>query len=210
VTVVPAGVDSKFSRVRDSAKLDEVRTRYGLPPQFVLSVGTLEPRKNFVGLISAFALLRRQTGVPHGLVIAGRPGWLYDKVFKQVAAEGLEQLVHFPGYVADNDLPGLYTLADLMVFPSLYEGFGIPPLEAMACETPVVCSDNSSLPETVGRAAVLVNAEDTEAIADAMAQVLTNTDLRTRLVELGRAQAARFSWQRAAQELLSAYRSLLE
>ena len=112
----------------------------------------------------------------------------------------------FPGFVADADLPALYTLADLLAFPSLYEGFGLPPLEAMACGTPVVTSDNSSLPEAVGSAALLVNAEDTDGLTEALARVLGDADLRGRLTELGRAQAARFTWPEAARRLLEAYR----
>jgi glycosyltransferase involved in cell wall biosynthesis len=209
ISVVPAGVESWFQRVRDSAKLAEARALYNLPEWFILSVGTLEPRKNFVRLISAYAQLRRQTGLPHALVIAGRPGWMYREIYDQVTAQGLDEHVRFPGFVADEDLPALYTLADLMVFPSLYEGFGIPPLEAMACGTPAVVGNNSSLPEAVGNAALLVDAEDIEGLADAMARVLGNTDLRAGLVEMGLSQAARFTWQEAASKLVTAYKLAL-
>jgi glycosyltransferase involved in cell wall biosynthesis len=205
ISVVPAGVEPWFRQVHDPAKLAEARALYNLPEWFILSVGTLEPRKNFVRLVAAYAQLRRHTGLPHELVIAGRPGWMYREIYDQVTAEGLDELVQFPGYVADEDLPALYTLADLMVFPSLYEGFGIPPLEAMACRTPVVAGNNSSLPEAVGSAALLVDSEDVDAMADAMARVLGNASLKTRLIELGEAQAARFTWQEAAQKLVAAY-----
>jgi len=206
ISVVPGGVEPRFRPVRDTVRLAGVRKRYNLPQWFILSLGTLEPRKNFSRLISAYAQLRRQTGLPHSLVIAGGKGWLYQEIFDQVTREGLSEFVHFPGFVADEDLPALYTLADLFAFPSLYEGFGMPPLEAMACGTPVVASNNSSLPEAVGAAALLVDAEDVEGLADAMARVLGSAVLQTRLADLGRAQAARFTWQSAAQKLLEAYR----
>jgi glycosyltransferase involved in cell wall biosynthesis len=209
VSVVPGAVDTAFSRVEDSARLEKARVKYQLPQWFIISVGTLEPRKNYPRLISAYALMRRQTGLPHHLVIAGPPGWLYGAVYDRIREEGVGEHVHFLGFVPDRDLAALYSLADLMAFPSLYEGFGMPPLEAMACGTPVVSSDNSSLPETVGAAALMVNAEDTEGIADGMARVLGNSRLRTRLIELGRIQAAQFTWLAAAQKLLGAYRQAL-
>jgi len=205
ISVVPAGVETRFQPVSDTARLAEVRARYNLPDWFILMVGTIEPRKNLARLIAAYSQLRRQTGLPHALVIAGKEGWLFQGIYDQVAKEGLTDRVLFPGFVADADLPALYTLADLLAFPSLYEGFGLPPLEAMACGTPVVTSDNSSLPEAVGSAALLVNAEDTDGLTEAMARVLCDASLRMRLAEQGRAQAARFTWPAAARKLLEAY-----
>jgi glycosyltransferase involved in cell wall biosynthesis len=206
ISVVPAGVESCFRPVRDTVKLTNVRSRYNLPQWFILSVGTIEPRKNLSRLISAYGQLRRQTGLPHALVIAGQKGWLYQGIFEQVVKDGLTEHVLFPGFVADADLPALYTLADLLAFPSLYEGFGLPPLEAMACGTPVVASNNSSLPEAVGTAALLVDAEDVEGLTETIARVLCDANLRVRLSDLGRAQAARFTWSDAALKLLDAYR----
>ncbi len=206
ISVVPGGIEPRFRPVRDALKLDAVRARYRLPQWFILTVGTVEPRKNMARLISAYAQLRRQTGLPHALVIAGRDGWLFQPVHDQVTREGLGEYVQFAGFVADEDLPALYTLADLLAFPSLYEGFGLPPLEAMACGTPVVTSNNSSLPEAVGAAALTMSAEDVEGLTDAMARVLCDANLRVRLSDLGRAQAARFTWEMAARKLLDAYR----
>jgi glycosyltransferase involved in cell wall biosynthesis len=205
ISVVTPGVGPEFRPVRDTVQLNDVRERYHLPQWFILFVGTIEPRKNLARLISAYGQLRRQTGLPHALVLAGNRGWLSEGIYEQVAKEGLTEHVLFPGFVADKDLPALYTLADLFTFPSLYEGFGIPPLEAMACGTPVVASNNSSLPEATGSAALLVDAEDMEGLADAMARVLGDAALRARLSDLGRAQAARFSWRGAAETLLRAY-----
>lgn len=209
VSVIPAGVEPRFQPTRDLGELARVRDRYQLPELFVLFVGTIEPRKNLSRLIAAYSDLRRQTGLPHQLVISGSKGWLYHDIFEQVSRAGLSEDILFPGFVDDKDLPVLYSLADLFVFPSLYEGFGLPPLEAMACGTPVVASDNSSLPEVLGQAALLVPAEDTTAIVDAMARVLGDANLRSRLVDLGRAQAARFTWAGAADQLMDAYRKAL-
>jgi glycosyltransferase involved in cell wall biosynthesis len=206
VSVVPAGIEARFQPVRDTAKLAAVRARYKLPEWFILMVGTIEPRKNLSRLITAYGQLRRQTGLPHALVIAGKEGWLFQGIYEQVVREGMTECVLFPGFVDDADLPALYTLADVLAFPSLYEGFGLPPLEAMACGTPVVTSDNSSLPEAVGSAALLINAEDTAGLAEALARVLGDANLRAQLTELGRAQAARFTWSDAARRLLEAYR----
>jgi glycosyltransferase involved in cell wall biosynthesis len=205
VSVVPGAVDATFTRVEDATRLEQMRAQYRLPQWFIISVGTLEPRKNYSRLIAAYALMRRQTGLPHHLIICGGPGWLFQEVDERVRTEGIADYVHFLGFVPDPDLAALYTLADLMVFPSLYEGFGIPPLEAMACGAPVVSSNNSSLPESVGNAALMVNAEDIEDIADAMARVLGNSAFRARLIELGRIQAAQFTWHAAARKLLAAY-----
>jgi glycosyltransferase involved in cell wall biosynthesis len=209
ISVVPPGVGREFRPVRDTVHMNEVRARYHLPQWFILFVGTIEPRKNLARLISAYGQLRRHTGLPHALVLAGNPGWLNEGIYEQVGKEGLNEHVLFPGFVADADLPALYTLADLFAFPSLYEGFGIPPLEAMACGTPVVASNNSSLPEAVGRAALLVDAEDVDGLADAMARVLGDATLRARLADMGRAQAARFTWSAAAARLLRAYEATL-
>ncbi len=206
IMVVLAGVEARFRRVTDEAQLEQVRQRYGLSQPFILGLGTLEPRKNFAGLISAYAALRARQDTPHQLVIGGRKGWLYQGIFDRVAELGLEEQVRFLGFVADEDLPALYTLADVFAFPSFYEGFGIPILESMACETPVVASNASSLPEVVGEAGLMVSPEDTEALAQALGQALRDAPLRRTLISRGQEQARRFTWERAAQQLLLAYR----
>jgi len=189
-----------------------VKKRYGLDFPFILSLGTLEPRKNFSGLIEAYALMRgkghRIGGQGLKLVIAGGKGWLYDEIFAQVEEWGLENEVIFPGFIADEDLPALYNLAELFVFPSLYEGFGLPPLEAMACGTPVITSDRPSLPEVVGEAGLMVEATDSQELAEAMEQVLTDENLRREMGEKGLEQAAKFTWEAAAGKLLDMYRML--
>jgi glycosyltransferase involved in cell wall biosynthesis len=209
ITVIGAGVEERFQPVTDPETLAQVRARYQLPDRFILSVSTLEPRKNFTGLIAAFDQLmtttHRLTVDDLHLVIAGGKGWLYEDIFAAAEASPARQRIHFAGFVDDQDLPALYSQASLFAFPSHYEGFGIPVLEAMACGTPVVCSDNSSLPEVAGDAALLVKATDTDALVHAMRRFLVDTSLREMLIGRGFAQARRFSWDQAAQRLLRVY-----
>ena len=213
ITVIGAGVEERFQPVTDPKILANVRARYQLPNHFVLSVSTLEPRKNFTGLIAAFnhlvATAGKSSTADLHLVIAGGKGWLYDDVFAAAKASPVQERIHFTGYVDDADLPALYSLATLFAFPSHYEGFGIPVLEAMACGTPVVCADNSSLPEVAGDAAVLVEATDTDALVDAMRLLLIDTSLRERLVRRGYKQARKFTWEKAARRLLAVYRAVV-
>ncbi len=202
ISVVPAGVEPRFRPVADGEALERVRQRYGLPRRFILSLGTLEPRKNFTALIEAFAKLGERE---RKLVIAGGQGWLYEDIFATIERLGLADRVVFTGFVADEDLPALYSLAELFAFPSLYEGFGLPPLEAMACGVPVVCADNSSLPEIVGRAGLLLEATDTAGLAAAMHRILADEAVRRGMVEKGLRQAQQFTWERAAERLLAVY-----
>ncbi len=207
VRVVYPGVDARFQRVQDAPALAAVRQRYRLPEHFMLGVGTLQPRKNLPRLIQAYAQLGADPDAK--LVIAGGTGWMYEDIFRRVEELGLQNRVCFPGYVADEDLPALYTLAELFVFPSLYEGFGLPPLEAMACGTPVVASNVSSLPEVVGDAALMVDPRDVGALAGAMQRALSDPSLRSVMVQRGLAQARDFTWARAAEQLLQVYRGIL-
>jgi glycosyltransferase involved in cell wall biosynthesis len=209
VEVVYPGVGQAFRVIEDQRHLAMVRELYGLGRPFILNVGTLEPRKNLVTLLNAYAALR-QHGVEHRLVIAGGRGWLYDGVFQRVKELSLEGDVLFLGYVVEEHLPALYGLSDLLVFPSLYEGFGLPPLEAMACGTPVITSDNSSLPEVVGEAGLMVPAQDQDALAEAMAMVLADSGLRKDLVRKGLSRATQFTWQAAGEKLLAIYQGLYE
>ena len=208
ISVLHAGVDSRFQPVTDPAALDAVRTRYGIgPAPYVFSLGTVQPRKNYARLAEAFA----QLGRPDlRLVIAGGKGWLDDPLYAQIDALGLADRVIFTGFAADDDLPALYSAAEVFAFPSLYEGFGLPPLEAMACGTPVVSSASSSLPEVVGEAGLLVDPTDVGALAEALARVLDDAGLRAELVQKGRTQARRFTWERAARELHAHYARLLD
>ncbi len=213
ITVIGAGVEPCFRPVTDQGTLDGVRVRYQLPTRFILSVSTLEPRKNFTGLIAAFSQLTATArGSPLAdlhLVIAGGRGWLYDDIFAAAEASPVRERIHFAGFVADEDLPALYSLADLFAFPSYYEGFGIPVLEAMACGAPVVCADNSSLPEVAGDAALLVEATNQNALTEAMHRLLTDSSLRAELIERGLRQARKYTWEEAAQRLINVYNGVI-
>lgn len=205
VEVLYPGVSEEFKPIDDQELLDKVRRMYGLSFPFILSVGTIEPRKNLVRLIDAYAALRASADVSHKLVIAGRKGWLYEDVFRRVEELSLEKEVIFLGFVAEEDLPPLYNLAQVLVFPSLYEGFGLPPLEAMACGTPVIASCSSSLPEVVGEAGLMVSARDAEALRQTMSEVLDEPTLREDLVRKGLRQARRFKWETAAKRMVAIY-----
>ncbi|MGC8786841.1 MAG: glycosyltransferase family 4 protein [Anaerolineae bacterium] len=205
VKVIYAGVGQEFHRVEDVERLAAVRTRYRLPARFMLGLGTLQPRKNFERLIEAYTLMRQRIDAETKLVIAGSLGWMYEGIFEKARELGLQEAVCFPGYIADEDLPALYSMADLFVFPSLYEGFGLPPLEAMACGTPVITSNVSSLPEVVGDAAWMVDPLDVRALADAMQRVLSDAALRRQMIARGLLQARRFTWEQAARQLRDVY-----
>ena len=207
IDVVGAGVDPSFRRPAPEA-LAAAQARLGLPDRFILGLGTLEPRKNFDGLIRAFERLAPQRPRLQ-LVIAGGRGWLEGPILAAAAASPMAERIHLAGFVADADLPALYSLAEAFAFPSHYEGFGIPVLEAMACGTPVVCADNSSLPEVAGDAALLVPATDEAALTTALARLLDDQALRARLAVAGPARAAGFSWAAAAERLWAAYGAAL-
>ena len=206
VSVVYGGVSKEFCPDIEEQELERVRHRYGLPPSYLLTVGRLEPRKNLLTLLKAYQLLvTQQTPSLPRLVIAGGTGWRYEPIFEAVSGLELTNLVDFLGYVPDEDLPALMAGAEAFLYPSYYEGFGLPPLEAMACGTPVVASNTSSLPEVVGDAGPLVSPHEPEALAQAVSLLLSNPQLRQDLRQKGLAQAARFTWEAAAQQLLEAY-----
>lgn len=209
IRVVLHGVDPAFRRVADSATIREAGARYGLDEArpYVLFVGTLQPRKNLALLIEAFARLRAgwdaaAAGPAPRLALGGKKGWLYDSLFAQVQSLGLADEVRFLGYVADADLPVLISGATVAVLPSLYEGFGLPALEALACGTPLLAADASALPEITGDAALLIDPYDPDAWAAGLRRVLTDPDLRADLTRRGPARAAGFTWARTAAETL--------
>jgi glycosyltransferase involved in cell wall biosynthesis len=205
VEVIYPGVERRFRPIKEAAVLAAVQERYQLPSRFVLALSTLQPRKNFERLIRAYALMSEGLRRDVKLVIAGGRGWCYDSIFETVKALQLENAVHFPGYIADRDLPALYSLAELFALPSLYEGFGLEPLEAMACGTPVVTSNVSSLPEVVGDAGFCVDPLNVERLAEAMELVFGDEDLRQEMIRRGMERAQGFSWRAAARRLLHLY-----
>ncbi len=208
VTVLYSGVNSGFRPVESAAEITAVRERYNLADSpYILAVGTVQPRKNYQMLIRAFAPLADQ--FPHNLVIAGGKGWLYEEMMAEVAWQGLESRVRFIGFVADEHLPALYSGAALYVFPSLYEGFGLPILEAMGCGVPVLTSNASSLPEVAGDAAVQLAPKDKTAWTDAIARLLADDSRRAQMVAAGFRRVRQFSWQKSAQQLLTIYDGLL-
>ena len=205
ITVVYGGVDARFAPVHDPGRLAAVRARCNIGPgPFILGLSTIQPRKNYRRLIQAFSNLRPLAS-DLKLVIVGGRGWLYDSILAEVQQLKLEGCVMFPGFVDDEDLPALYSAAALFAFPSLYEGFGLPVLEAMACGTPVVTSNTSSLIEVGGDAALLVEPTRVDAIEDAMRRILEDADLRQQLVQRGFQQARRFTWDKAASQLKEIY-----
>ena len=209
ITVLYSGVDQRFRPVAEKGTLAATRAKYGLAEYpYALSVGTLQPRKNYSRVIQALAEVRAG-GQDLRYAIAGGQGWLEDEMQRTITATGMEDFVHLLGYVDDEDLPALYSGSKMLLMPSLYEGFGLPILEAMACGVPVIASNVSSLPEVAGDAGILVDPTDTAALRDAMIAVETEPNLRQQLVEKGYRQAARFTWRRSASQLLSVYRSLL-
>jgi glycosyltransferase involved in cell wall biosynthesis len=211
LTVVQGAVDhTHFRPVTDDAKIAGVRSRYAIGNgPYILTVSRLEPRKNHVRLIEAFAQARAEARIPHRLVIGGAKGWLYDAIFARVQELQLEEAVDFPGFIAESDLPALYSGADFLAYPSLYEGFGLPIVESLACGTPVLAADNSCLPEAGGPGALYVQAERVDSIAAAIVQLAGNTALRSRLREAGLAHATGFTWEQAAIQLKSAYAAAL-
>lgn len=212
IKVVYNGVDEKFRRVKNDQMLNKIRVKYNLPNKFILYLGTLEPRKNINRLILAYKkyLINKANNDAVKLVIAGGKGWLYNSIFALVKEEKLDSHVIFTGYIDDSDIVYLYNLASIFIYPSLYEGFGLPPLEAMACGTPVITSNVSSLPEVVGDAAIKIDPYNIDELTDAITNVLSNSNLQRELIEKGIKRAKQFSWKNTAEETLKVYREVLE
>jgi glycosyltransferase involved in cell wall biosynthesis len=218
VVTVPYGVGEAFTPAPSEA-VAEFRRRKGLPEQFILFLSTLEPRKNIGLLIEAYGVLRdrwsrsdrkgRARPLPK-LVIAGGKGWHFESLFTRVTQLDLTKDVLFAGYVPSEEVPWWHRSATLFVYPSIFEGFGLPVLEAMACGTPTITSNVSALPEVAGDAAILVDPNDAEGLVSAMERLLNDADLRRTLSTAGVRQASRFPWSRTAAETLGVYRDVLE
>lgn len=204
VFVVPGGVDPSFVPANEEA-VHQVRCEYELKLPYVLAVGVIEPRKNFPRLIDAFSRFRVRTGLNYELVIAGGNGWLSDETYREAERSPFANNVRFTGYVPDRHLAALYSGAEVFAYPSLYEGFGLPVLEAMACGTTVVCANTSSLPECAGDAALLFPPDDPDAMAATLEQACGDTALRTDLIRRGERRVAEFQWERAAERMIEIY-----
>ena len=204
VSVVHEAASPSFRPITDRAELDRVRATYQLPPRFVLYVGTIEPRKNLSRLVDAFADARAR-GIPHHLVCVGPYGWSSRDLAGRVERLGLNDSVHFTGYAKFEDLPAIYNLADLFVFPSLYEGFGLPVVEAMASALPVITSNTSSLGEIAGDGAMTIDPTNTDALADAIARLAVDEELRRDIGRRGLLRSRVFSWTQTAKEMLAVY-----
>lgn len=205
ITVVYHGVEKDFKRVVSAEKLKAVAARYGLPEKFLLFVGNLEPRKNLPRVIEAFTDLKNRYGIEHKLVIAGKKAWKSNAIFDGRKGDTMKDQVIFTGYVDREDLPGIYSLCDLFVFPSLYEGFGLPVVEAMACEVPVLVSNEGALPEITAHIYPRANAFDAKDIADKIYMLINNPEVRKQNIQHGTERAKYFTWQKAADETLNVY-----
>jgi len=209
IDVIAEGVEPRFTPEVAAEQVSAVRAVYNLPARFILFVGTIEPRKNLPALLEAYAALRAKHP-DVGLVIAGGKGWLYQRFFERLAALGLQDVVKRTGFVPDEQLPALLNAAEVFAFPSHFEGFGLPPLEAMACGVPVVCSNASSLPEVMGEAGLLVPPDDKRAWVEALDRLLSDPALRQDLVVRGLARARLFTWETAARQTLAVYERVAE
>jgi len=206
VVVVPNAAASEFRPISPEAAADVVKDRFSIYHPFILSVGDLQPRKNHIGLIGAFAqLARAYPQFQHKLVLAGKDTWYANRVRKAARDSGVTDRIHFVGFVSDEDLLPLYNACDVFAFPSFYEGFGLPALEAMACGRAVVCSKTTALPEVVDSAAILFDPHKEDEIARAIADLLLHGELRARMERLGLKRAAQFSWQKTAQRTLEVF-----
>jgi glycosyltransferase involved in cell wall biosynthesis len=210
IHTAPNGVSSVFRPIPDQESRQICKNKYNLPDRFILFVGTIEPRKNLPVLLKAYQHLVKNSPTPQQrpvppLVIAGKMGWMYNEVLQQINHLELEEKVILTGYISSRDLPIVYNLAEVFVYPSIYEGFGLPTLEAMACGTPVITTNVSAMADYVGEAGILVPAHDDWALANAIQSVLEDEGLQMSLSQKGRSQAALFTWQQAAQITLKVY-----
>ena len=205
VHVVYYGLNPVFRPVTDPARLAAVRARYRLPERFLIYVGTIEPRKNVDRILQGYALARARHGVQVPLVLAGQRGWLYQDTVALPERLGISEHVRWTDYIPQHDLPAVYSQATALVFPTLYEGFGLPLLEAMACGTPVITANVSAMPEVVGDAALLVDPLNVEEIGAAIDRVSADPELRARLAVAGPNRARQFTWERAARETVAVY-----
>ena len=209
IYVVPCGIDKEKYEKKRSVK--PVKEKFGIDGEYFLYLGTLEPRKNIVRLIKAYDEFRKENekDIRPDLVIAGGKGWMYDEIYEMVNKKHLEKWIIFTDYVSEEEKIALMQGALAFCFPSLYEGFGLPPMEAMACGTPVITSCTSSLDEVAGEAALKVNPESVQQIASALTKMHREEDVRQKLIEKGRKQAAKYTWENASDALYKVFENVL-
>jgi len=203
VKVIYIGVDKTFRPINDPIVLEATRKKYHLPGEFILYLGAIQPRKNIAGLIGAYHLLCQDPGFKYHLVVAGGVGWKNQDISRLVVELGLKDRIIFTGYISSLDLPNLYNLAAAFIYPSFYEGFGLPVVEAMACGIPVVTSNNSSLPEVGGDAVIYVNPHSADEVANGIRRILSDKELRSQCIARGLERAKIFSWEKCASETLT-------
>ncbi|MGH9871159.1 MAG: glycosyltransferase family 4 protein [Pyrinomonadaceae bacterium] len=208
ISVIPLSAGDQFRPIRDEGELQRVRQTYGIEGEYILSVGAIQPRKNLGRLVAAYSRLRgaKPEGKLPKLVLAGKCAWLYDETLRAIKELELSDSVILTGYVPESDLPTLYSGAVCFIYPSYFEGFGLPPLEAMQCGVPVIVGDRTSLPEVVGDAGILVDPFDVDALATAIKNMISDSDLRTALSVQGLARAKLFEWRETARQTLAVYR----
>lgn len=209
VSVVYSGVEKDPRNENRELSFEEIGKKYNLPENFILFLGTLEPRKNIEGLIRAFEILKKNAQLPinnYQLLITGSRGWGYESILKKIKNSPARESIKLIDYISPEEKFVFYKLAKLFVYPSFYEGFGFPPLEAAAAGTPVVVSTNSSLPEVMGEAALMVDPNNPAEMAKVMAECLTDENLRDSLIEKGKKQAEKFNWRKCAEEVLTSFK----
>ena len=205
ITVTHEACNNSFKRIEDESTLKRISQKYNLPERFILYVGTIEPRKNLNVLLEAMDILKKKYNLDIKLIMAGKRGWLYAGFFDTLQRLGLGNNVIFTGYVPDEDLPGIYNLAEVFVYPSKYEGFGFPLLEAMSCGVPVIASNVSSIPEVLGDAGILVRHDDPKEFAHKIYELLTDKEIRVKMSSKGFERIKFFSWEKVAKETLKVY-----
>lgn len=209
IRTIQLAVSPEYKPGLDQHRIEAVKNKYGLPAEYILFVGTIEPRKNIIGLVRAYQALPPAIKERFSLVIVGKKGWHYKELFAEIENSSDRNRIVFPGYIPEDDLPAVYNGAVLFVYPSFYEGFGIPVLEALSCGVPTITSNISSMPEVAVDAGLLVDPNNVEEVTRGIMLVLGEPDRAKKMVELGLKKAAAFSWQKCAQETLAIYKGLL-
>lgn len=209
IEVVHHGVGKEFTEIKSPRILQKVSQKYQLPEKYILFVGNLEPRKNIENLIDAFVELKKHLDIEHKLVIVGAEGWKFHGIYTKVGQRKINNEIIFTGYADQEDMPALYSLADLFVFPSLYEGFGLPVLEALACKTPVLISNSGALPEVAGNVVPQVDRLDPRDVAEKILLLITSDELKIRIANYGIDRIKQFTWEQSAQKTITVYDQLL-